>query len=100
MRRLLTSAPCFRRPAGVLLTAALWSGPVAAAETFDAEAFHAYVERAVSDWNATGLAVAVVRGRDLLFARGYGVLELGRPETVDPDTLVELTGFCVSIPSE
>ena len=64
--------------------------PVAASETFDAEAFHAYVERAVSDWKATGLAVAVIRGQDLLFARGYGVLELGRPETVDPDTLFSI----------
>lgn len=56
-------------------------------EPFDAEAFHAYVEQAAADWNATGLAVAVVRGQELLFARGYGVLELDRPEAVDADTL-------------
>lgn len=90
MRRLLTSAPRSRRPAAVLLVAALWSVPAAAAETFDAEAFHAYVEQAVIDWNATGLAVAVVRGEELLFARGFGLLELGKPETVDPDTLFSI----------
>ena len=36
---------------------------------FDPEAFDAVVERAASDWNATGLAVAVVAGEELLFAR-------------------------------
>ena len=46
-----------------------------------------YAARAVSDWGATGLAVAVVRGDELLFARGYGVLELGSPNPVNPDTL-------------
>ncbi len=64
--------------------------PVGAAETFDAEAFHAYVEQAVSDWNATGLAVAVVRGQELLFARGYGARELGKPDAVDADTLFSI----------
>ena len=61
-----------------------------AAEDFDAEAFHAYVGQAVSDWNATGLAVAVVRGQELLFARGYGLLELGKSEAVDEDTLFSI----------
>ena len=71
-----------------LLAASVATAPAApAARTFDAEAFHVYVEQAVSDWNATGLAVAVVRGQELLFARGYGVLELGAPAPVDEDTL-------------
>ena len=70
------------------LAAVILAAPAAsAAETFDAEAFHATVEQAVADWDATGLAIAVVRGQELLFARGYGVLELGRPEAVDADTL-------------
>ncbi len=55
--------------------------------TFDPEAFHRWTERAVADWNATGLAVAVVSGPDLLFARGYGELALGGGEPVDADTL-------------
>ena len=71
-----------------LLLAALVALPVpAAAADFDPEAFHAYVARAVADWNATGLAVALVRGDELVFARGYGALELGKPERVDADTL-------------
>lgn len=78
------------RGAALLLAGLLGAAPdgsAAAGENFDAEAFHAYVEQAVAAWNATGLAVAVVRGEELLFARGYGVLELGSPEPVDADTL-------------
>ena len=90
MRHLVTSARHLRRPAILLLLAALWPSSGRAAEAFDAEAFHAYVEQAVADWNATGLAVAVIRGQELLFARGYGVVELGRPDAVDPDTLFSI----------
>ena len=73
---------CSRRCCGRL--------PSRPSQDFDAEAFHAYVEQAVADWDATGLAVAVIRGQELLFARGYGALELGKPETVDPDTLFSI----------
>ncbi|MCG8467061.1 MAG: serine hydrolase [Gemmatimonadetes bacterium] len=57
-----------------------------AAAGFDADAFDRYVSAAVSDWDATGLAVAVVKDGEVLFERGYGVLELGRPERVDEHT--------------
>ena len=90
MPGLLSTGNRFRPPAALLLAAALWPAPVAAFQDFDAGKFHAYVERAVADWDATGLAVAVVRGPELLFARGYGVLELGKPEAVDPDTLFSI----------
>ena len=72
-----------------LLLAALAALPVpAAAADFDPEAFHAYVARAVADWNATGLAVALVRGDELVFARGLRApSNSGKPERVDADTL-------------
>ncbi len=57
-----------------------------ARDAFDAEAFDAYVARAVEDWGAPGLAVAVVKDGDVWFARGYGVLELGKPDRVDEHT--------------
>ncbi len=78
--------PC-GRPAAAVVVAALAHPAVALPAEFDPEAFHALVERAAVDWNATGLAVAVVEGDQLRFARGYGVLELGRPERVDEHTL-------------
>ena len=76
-----------RAPVSLLLWAGLAAPAAGAVETFDPEAFGAYVERAVAEWDATGLAVAVVRGEELLFARGYGVLELGAAATVNEDSL-------------
>ncbi|MDX1579140.1 MAG: serine hydrolase, partial [Gemmatimonadota bacterium] len=53
---------------------------------FDPEAFDAYVSEAVEAWGAPGLAIAVVHGGRVVFERGYGVLELGRPARVDEHT--------------
>ncbi|HEV2864689.1 MAG TPA: serine hydrolase [Pyrinomonadaceae bacterium] len=46
-----------------------------------------YAARAGRDWNVPGFAVAVVKDDKVVFAKGYGVRELGKPEAVDKDTL-------------
>ena len=43
--------------------------------------------RMMSDWECPGMAVAVVKDDSVIFAKGYGVRELGRPELVDDNTL-------------
>lgn len=48
--------------------------------------FDAYVARAVEDWEAVGLAVAVVKDGELVFAEGYGVRDLEAGGAVGPDT--------------
>jgi CubicO group peptidase (beta-lactamase class C family) len=45
-----------------------------------------YVQRAVRDWEATGLAIAVVRDGELLFAKGYGTRLQGADSAVDAHT--------------
>jgi CubicO group peptidase (beta-lactamase class C family) len=52
----------------------------------DLAAFDRYVARAARDWHVPGLAVAIVQGDSLVFAKGYGVLETGKPATVTPHT--------------
>ena len=47
----------------------------------------AYVERVLRDWEAPGMAVAVVKDDRVVLARGYGVRRLGEPEPVDEHTL-------------
>ena len=47
----------------------------------------AYVERAVKDWHVAGLSIAVVKDGRIVFAKGYGVRELGKPEPVDTATM-------------
>jgi CubicO group peptidase (beta-lactamase class C family) len=72
--------------AGALL--ATGAGTAAAQHT-DAQLageLHAYIERAVADWEVTGLAVAVVRDDRVVFARGYGTRDLRTGQPVDTGT--------------
>jgi len=57
-------------------------GPGAPLKTIDA-----YVEKGLSDWSIPGLTVAVVKEDRVVFLKGYGVREAGRPEKVDGQTL-------------
>lgn len=46
-----------------------------------------YVNRALAQWKIPGVAVGVVKDGQLVLAKGYGVLEMGKPEKVDANTL-------------
>ncbi len=41
----------------------------------------------MTDWEAPGLAIAVVRNDSIIFAKGYGVREIGKPDPVTADTV-------------
>jgi CubicO group peptidase (beta-lactamase class C family) len=47
----------------------------------------AYTAKAVADWKVPGLAIAVVKDGRIVFAKGYGVRELGKAAAVDTQTL-------------
>jgi CubicO group peptidase (beta-lactamase class C family) len=47
----------------------------------------AYTAQALKNWELPGVAVAVVRNDSVVFARGYGVRELGKPDPVTPQTV-------------
>ena len=49
--------------------------------------FDAWVSKAMKDWRTPGLAVAVVKDGQVVFAQGFGVRELGKPQPVDTRTL-------------
>lgn len=49
--------------------------------------FDAYVTRGMQDWKIPGLAVAIVKNDSVIYARGFGVRTLGRPEKVDENTI-------------
>ncbi|MFI5257731.1 MAG: serine hydrolase [Gemmatimonadales bacterium] len=53
--------------------------PVAAQGAPDWVAFDRVVAKAARDWHVPGLAIAVVSNDSLVFARGYGVIETGKP---------------------
>jgi CubicO group peptidase (beta-lactamase class C family) len=70
--------------AAALLLCAARSG--AAQRAPDFAAFDKYVEKAAKEWNAVGLGIAVVKDDSVVFAKGYGVLELGKPARVNEHT--------------
>lgn len=49
--------------------------------------FDNYVEKVRKEWDVPGLSIAVVKDNQVIFKKGYGVRELGKPEPVDAQTL-------------
>ena len=45
------------------------------------------VIKAVNEWESPGLAIAIVKDDSIIYAKGYGVRELGRSERVDEKTI-------------
>jgi len=56
------------------------------AQDVDLEALDAWIEDLMEDWSTPGLAVGIVHGDSLVFARGYGVRTLGSEDPVDEHT--------------
>jgi len=49
--------------------------------------FDAYVNSALTTWKVPGAAVAIVRNDSIIYAKGYGVREIGKPARVDEHTI-------------
>ncbi len=86
----MAAAPLTIAPAAIATALVAASGALhaqqRAARAPDMAAFDRYVAKAVGDWKVPGLAVAVVQNDSLLFAKGYGVLEQGKPARVSEHT--------------
>jgi len=72
------------RFAAMLLLCA--ASPVAAQRTPDFTAFDKYVAKALQDWHGVGLGIAIVKGDSVVFSKGYGAIEVGKPARVDEHT--------------
>jgi len=49
--------------------------------------FDAYVRSALATWKVPGASVAIVRNDSVIYAKGYGVREIGKPTPVDERTM-------------
>ena len=49
--------------------------------------FEDYVNKALKDWGVPGVAIAIVKDDRIVYAKGFGVRELNKPEPVDEHTL-------------
>lgn len=61
------------------------------------EGIEAFVERGMRDWQIPGLTVSVVKDDAVVWARGFGVRKLGRPEPVDEHTLFNVASVSKAI---
>ncbi|HEV8538153.1 MAG TPA: serine hydrolase [Bacteroidota bacterium] len=46
-----------------------------------------YILKVQKDWNVPGCGVAIVKDDSVIFEKGFGVREIGKPEPVDQNTL-------------
>lgn len=49
-----------------------------------------YIKNAMEQWDVPGLAIVVVKGDSTLFAKGYGVREVGTRDSVNTSTIFSL----------
>ncbi len=66
--------------------------------------FDTYVEKGLADWETPGLAVIVVKDNKVIFAKGYGVLQKGKADKVNTQTMFAcasttkaMTAMCAAI---
>jgi len=46
-----------------------------------------YANLVMADWKQPGMAIGIVQNNQVVFTKGYGVLELGKPAKVDENTV-------------
>ena len=54
---------------------------------FITDSLDGYIKKGMADWRIPGLAVAVVKDGKIVFAKGFGVKEVGKASPVDENTL-------------
>jgi CubicO group peptidase (beta-lactamase class C family) len=78
-----------QRPTALaLLSVALAASAVGAQQQREPfPGFDAYVNAALETWHVPGAGVAIVRNDSVIYAKGYGVREVGKPAPVDEKTI-------------
>src|SRR6478672_6921401 len=71
---------------GLLLVATAAAASAQTKKSPDWAAFDKYVAAAARDWHIPALAIAVVKDDSLVFAKGYGVLQAGKPTPANEHT--------------
>jgi CubicO group peptidase (beta-lactamase class C family) len=61
--------------------------PAAHGQSIEAAAVDTIVQDAMKAWQVPGAAVIIVKGNQVLYAKGHGVREIGSDQPVTPDTL-------------
>lgn len=62
-------------------------GPSVHAQKSPLQGLEAYIEKAMQEWEVPGLAIAIVKDDKVVFAKGYGVREIGKGTPIDENTV-------------
>jgi CubicO group peptidase (beta-lactamase class C family) len=84
----MTKSKTMRWATTTAVTLALAAPAAAPAQQDPMRGLDDYVREAVHAWQVPGLAIAVVKGDEVVFSRGYGVRKLGDPGKVDEHTIL------------
>ncbi|MEZ5346897.1 MAG: serine hydrolase [Pyrinomonadaceae bacterium] len=72
----------------VFLLLMLLIGSVSAsAQTASLEGLDEYIEKSMKEWKVPGLAIAVVKDDKVVYAKGFGIREMGKAAAVDEKTI-------------
>ena len=70
-----------------MTTVPLYAQRASAPTAASASSLDTYIQKAVTDWGIAGLAIAIVHDDSVVYERGFGVREAGKPDRVDARTL-------------
>jgi CubicO group peptidase (beta-lactamase class C family) len=79
-----------RLPAGALACLFVLTSPVRPGTAADAAVIDALVQSALRSWHVPGVAVAIVRNREVVYLKGHGVRDAASGAPVTPDTVFPL----------
>src|SRR5688572_19870128 len=88
MRLRLSGLRGLRFAGPMIIAMSMGAVPALAQEPFPG--IDAYITKAMADWKVPGLAVAIVRGDSVIYAKGYGVRKVGTTDAVNDRTLFEI----------
>jgi CubicO group peptidase (beta-lactamase class C family) len=63
------------------------ASPIAAQQSDPLRGLDAYIEKSRTDWGVAGLAVSIVRHDSVIYAKGFGLRDVTKPDKVDERTL-------------
>lgn len=63
---------------------------LAAVSAFAQQNFDKLVADTMAAWRVPGVAVAIVQNDRVIYLKGFGVKEIGKPDAITPDTLFEI----------
>lgn len=83
--------------AGILLIGMIWcagcTGSTAPAKTDKLNGFDDVVTAKMAEYKVPGAVVGIVENDTVVYLKGFGVREMGKPEKVDPDTRFQVASI-------